>query len=64
MKLRAAFQAELDEAVDSGDMVAVDAVKGAWWAQAVWHVDLSIRDAFAALDRGDAPLGPSPFADR
>jgi hypothetical protein len=63
-KLRAAFQAELGEAVDAADLARLDAVKGKWWAQALWNVDPSIREDFALLDSGHAQFAPNPFAAR
>jgi hypothetical protein len=52
--LRAAFRTELATALEHGDPATVDAIIGAWWAQAVRHVDPSARVAFAALDDGTA----------
>lgn len=63
-KLKAMFQDELDEAVDKGDLKAIDDVKGKWWAQAMWNADPGIREAFAAIDRGDFEVVPDPFAQR
>jgi hypothetical protein len=50
--LRAMFRAELAAALEHGDPATVDAVIGAWWAQAVWHTDPSIRATFTALEDG------------
>lgn len=63
-ELRPAFQDELDEAIDTADLKAIDDVKGKWWAQATWNTDPAIREAFAAIDRGDFHVAPDPFAAR
>lgn len=63
-KLKPLFQDELDEAVDKGDLKAIDDVKGKWWAQAMWNADPGIREEFAALRRGEVETYPSPFAKR
>jgi hypothetical protein len=66
--LRAMFRAELATALEHGDPATVDAVIGAWWAQAAWHTDPSIRATFTALEDGaeqatattDRPGAPVP----
>lgn len=63
-RLRAAFQDELDEAIDTADLAHIDAVKGKWWAQATWNTDPAIREAFAAVERGEFEVVPDPFAGR
>jgi hypothetical protein len=60
--LRVAFRTKLATALEHGDPATVDAVIGAWWAQAVGHLDPSVRAAFAALD--DATAHPTPATDR
>lgn len=59
-KLRAAFRTELATVLDHGDPATVDHVIGAWWAQALWHTDPSIRAAFATLDDATAHLTALP----
>lgn len=59
---RAQFNQELADAADAGTE-RFKQVKAEWRAQARRFVDPSIRDAFDSLDRGDAELFPSPFAD-
>jgi hypothetical protein len=61
-KLRPIFQDELDEAIDSADLQQIDRVKGKWWAQATLNADPTIREDFAALDRGELEAIPSPLA--
>lgn len=63
-KLRPMFQAELEDAFDTDDLRRVDDVKGKWWAQATWNADPGIREAFAAVDRGDFQVVPDPLTAR
>jgi hypothetical protein len=60
-KLRPTFQDELDAAIDSADLQQLDAVKSKWWAQATLNADPTIRADFAALDRGEVKVVPSPL---
>jgi hypothetical protein len=60
--LRAKFETELGEAVDTGDMAVVNLVKDKWWGQAMWANDPEADEVLAALTRGEAELVESPFA--
>lgn len=57
--LRAMFRTELSTALQHGDPATVDAVIGAWWAQAVWHTDPTVHATFAALDDGTEHATPT-----
>lgn len=63
-ELRPLFQDEIDEATDSGDLARIAQVKSLWWAKATWHSDPTLREDFAALERGELETFPSPFAKR
>jgi Family of unknown function (DUF6247) len=58
---RAAFQDELDTAVDSGDLAALEAVKTRWWAVALIETDPQLKADLAAAERGEMEWLPSPF---
>ena len=63
-RLQRRFQAELDEAADSGNLQKIDAFKSRWWPQAMLAADPTIREDFDALDRGELHEIPSPLAHR
>jgi len=58
--LREQFQAEIDDAVDTGDMGAVDQVKLGWWGRALIETDPHLKaDLTASV--GNLEWHPSPF---
>lgn len=60
--LREQFQAELDDAVDLGDLAAISRVKLGWWAAALIETDPQLKADLDAADRGELEFFPSPFA--
>lgn len=60
-RLHAQFQAELDDAVDSGDMAVVERVKLSWWATALIESDPRLRADLEAVEQGELEFFTSPF---